>query len=236
MMENKMRKNVILHLENVWKTYRMGEVDVSALRGISFEIEKGAFVAIQGPSGSGKSTMMNIVGCLDTPTEGVVYLEGHDITKFSESELAQIRGRKIGFVFQQFNLIPTLTTIENVMLPLEFQDMDTSQAKNRAQQLLEMVGLKERITHLPSQLSGGEMQRVAIARALAVNPDIILADEPTGNLDSVTGKFIIGILSRIHKTEGKTIIIVTHDPSLAHFAEKTVMLKDGKIEGIKKTR
>jgi len=230
------KNNVILHLENVWKTYRMGEVDVSALRGISIEIEKGDFVAIQGPSGSGKSTMMNIVGCLDTPTEGVVYLEGHDITKFTESELSQIRGRKIGFVFQQFNLIPTLTTIENVMLPLEFQDMNTSQAKNRAQQLLDMVGLKERTSHLPSQLSGGEMQRVAIARALAVNPDIILADEPTGNLDSVTGKFIMGILSRIHKAEGKTIIIVTHDINLAHFAEKTVMLKDGKIEGIKKTR
>jgi putative ABC transport system ATP-binding protein len=231
-----MKDSVILRLENVWKIYKMGEVDVSALRGISLEIEKGDFVAIQGPSGSGKSTMMNIVGCLDTPTEGVVYLEGHDITKFSESELAQIRGRKIGFVFQQFNLIPTLTTIENVMLPLEFQDMDSSQAKNRAQQLLEMVGLKERISHLPSQLSGGEMQRVAIARALAVNPDIILADEPTGNLDSVTGKFIMSILSRIHKAEGKTIIIVTHDIGLAHFAEKTVMLKDGKIEGIKKTR
>lgn len=233
-MENKpkTKNNVILHLENVWKTYRMGEVDVSALKGISVEIEKGDFVAILGPSGSGKSTMMNLVGCLDTPSQGVIYLEGHDITQFSESELAQIRGRKIGFVFQQFNLLPTLTTIENVMLPLEFQDMNPSEAKKRAQQLLEMVDLKDRISHLPSQLSGGEMQRVAIARALAVNPDIILADEPTGNLDSATGKFIMDILSKIHEDEEKTIIIVTHDLDLVHFAEKVIHLKDGKVERI----
>jgi putative ABC transport system ATP-binding protein len=208
----------------------MGEVDVKALCDVTLDIKKGEFVAIVGPSGSGKSTMMNLVGCLDLPTRGQIFLDGNDITTLSESKLASIRGRKIGFVFQQFNLIPTLTALENVMLPLEFQDVDSSTAARRAEELLKLVGLEDRMKHLPSQLSGGQMQRVAIARALAPDPEIILADEPTGNLDSKTGEFIIEFLRKIHKGDSKTIIIVTHDLGLTKHAERIVHIKDGKIE------
>jgi putative ABC transport system ATP-binding protein len=230
------RSKSIIHLRDVWKTYRVGEVDVNALRGVSLEVRKGEFAAIVGPSGSGKSTMMNLVGCLDLPTSGHVFLDGNDITHFSESKLARTRGRKIGFVFQQFNLIPTLNALENVMLPLEFQDVDSSSARERATKLLDLVGLQGRMKHLPSQLSGGEMQRVAIARSLAPDPEIILADEPTGNLDSRTGEFIMGFLKKIHKDDGKTIIIVTHDLQLASYAERVINLKDGKIEKIETGR
>jgi len=228
--------STIIKLKDVWKVYQMGEVTVPALSGINLEIKKGEFVAIAGPSGSGKSTMMNLVGCLDLPTKGTVYLDGEDIAKFDESRLAQTRGQKIGFVFQQFNLIPTLTALGNVMLPLEFQDTETSIAKKKASELLTLVGLGDRQHHLPSQLSGGQMQRVAIARALAVDPEIILADEPTGNLDSKTGRFILDFFNKIHKKDGKTIIIITHDPHLVHYAERIVSLKDGKIEKITHTR
>jgi len=220
----------IIHLKDVCKTYHMGEVDVRALCDVTLDIKKGEFVVIVGPSGSGKSTMMNLVGCLDLPTMGQIYLDGQDITTFSESKLASIRGRKIGFVFQQFNLIPTLTALENVMLPLEFQDMDSSRAKERASEMLKIVDLYDRMNHLPSQLSGGEMQRVAIARALAPDPEIILADEPTGNLDSKTGEFIIDFMRKIHKGDSKTIIIVTHDLGLTKHAERIIHIKDGKIE------
>ncbi|MFA5796422.1 MAG: ABC transporter ATP-binding protein [Candidatus Woesearchaeota archaeon] len=222
----------ILHLENVWKIYQMGEIEVPALRGIDLEIKKGEFLAIVGASGSGKSTMMNLVGCLDLPSKGQIFLDKKDIAGFGESKLAQTRGQKIGFVFQQFNLIPTLTAVENVMLPLEFQDVDTLIAKKKALELLNLVGLGDRIHHLPSQLSGGQMQRVAIARALSVNPEIILADEPTGNLDSKTGQFIMDFLSKIQDEDGKTIIIVTHDLNLVKHAERVIYLKDGQIERI----
>jgi putative ABC transport system ATP-binding protein len=226
----------IIELRNVWKKYRMGETDLAALKGISLRIDKGDFLAILGPSGSGKSTMMNLVGCLDTATEGEIFLDGVNIETMRESNLAQIRGQKIGFVFQQFNLIPTLTTLENVMLPLEFQDTDDSAAKRKAMELLKMVGLEDRMQHLPTQLSGGQMQRVAIARSLVVDPEIILADEPTGNLDSKTGEFIIEFLTKIHKKDGKTIIMVTHDVHLARYADRIVYLKDGQVEKIEQRR
>jgi putative ABC transport system ATP-binding protein len=226
----------IISLRNVSKTYRMGEVDVTALKGINLDVGKGEFLAISGPSGSGKSTMMNLVGCLDLASEGEILLDGKDIESLAESNLAQIRGQKIGFVFQQFNLIPTLTAVENVMLPLYFQDADSSQARRKAAELLRMVDLADRANHLPTQLSGGQMQRVAIARALAVNPEIILADEPTGNLDSRTGQFIIDFLTRIHREDSKTIIMVTHDMHLTRHADRIVYLKDGQIERIEKRR
>jgi len=226
----------IISLRNVSKTYRMGEVNVLALKGVNLDIEKGEFLAISGPSGSGKSTMMNLVGCLDIATEGEIFLDGKNIELVAESNLAQIRGQKIGFVFQQFNLIPTLTAMENIMLPLDFQDADNSQTRKKAIELLHMVDLADRANHLPTQLSGGQMQRVAIARALAVNPEIILADEPTGNLDSKTGQFIIDFLRKIHREDSKTIIMVTHDMHLTKHADRIVYLKDGQIERIEKKR
>lgn len=177
----------VVRLENVWKTYKMGEVEVNALKGVSLAISQGEFVAITGASGSGKSTMMNLVGCLDLPTKGAIYLDNKDISTLHESDLAGIRGQKIGFIFQQFHLIPTLSALENVMLPLEFQDVPSDEAREKAVEILDLVGLGDRIDHLPSQLSGGQQQRVAIARSLANNPAVILADEPTGNLDSVAG-------------------------------------------------
>jgi len=225
-------ENAVIQLENVWKIYQMGDVQVPALRGIDLAVEKGEFLAIAGASGSGKSTMMNLIGCLDLPSKGKIRLDGTDIASFRESQLAQIRGQKIGFVFQQFNLIPTLTALENVALPLEFQDVDSARARETALELLELVGLGERVHHLPSQLSGGQQQRVAISRALAVDPDIILADEPTGNLDSKTGEFVMHLLDDIHREDSKTIILVTHDFYLVKRAERVIYLKDGEIERI----
>ncbi|VVB81559.1 putative ABC transporter ATP-binding protein [uncultured archaeon] len=222
----------VIELKKVYKTYEMGETTVEALKNVTLQINQGEFVAITGPSGSGKSTLMNIVGCLDTPTSGTVLLDGKDITKLSESQLAQTRGKKIGFVFQQFNLIPTLNAMQNVMLPQEFQDTDSAIAGKKSKQLLDLVGLSDRMTHLPSQLSGGQLQRVAIARALSVDPDIILADEPTGNLDTKTGQFIMQTLKEINKNNGKTIILVTHDLHLARMAKKIIMIKDGQVEKI----
>ena len=224
--------DTVIQLEAVWKIYQMGDVQVQALSGIDLEIERGEFLAIAGASGSGKSTMMNLIGCLDLPSKGKISLDGTDIATLRESQLAQIRGQKIGFVFQQFNLIPTLTALENVMLPLEFQDVDSRKAREIALELLKLVGLGDRVHHQPSQLSGGQQQRVAIARALAVDPDIILADEPTGNLDSKTGEFVMNLLAEIHRKDTKTIILVTHDFYLVKRAERVVYLKDGKIERI----
>jgi len=219
----------LISLEEFSKIYYMGDVEVPALKEVDLKIRKGEFVVVCGPSGSGKSTMMNLIGCLDLPTSGIVKLEDRDITNYSESELAQIRGKKIGFVFQQFNLIPTLNALKNVTLPLEFQDMPDDEALERAEMILEKVGLEKRKTHFPSQLSGGEQQRVSIARALAVNPEIILADEPTGNLDSKTGAYIMKFFKELNENEGKTIIIITHDKNLAKQGERIVNLKDGKI-------
>jgi len=207
----------------------MGEVEVNALCDISVDIEQGDFVAITGASGSGKSTMMNLVGCLDLPTKGIIQLQGNDIAKLHESQLAQIRGKTIGFIFQQFNLVPTLSALENVMLPMEFQDTPTALADKKARELLKLVDLADRWHHLPSQLSGGQQQRVAIARSLSNNPEVILADEPTGNLDSKSGLDILHLLHELWKKENKTVIIVTHDLGLAAKARRRIQLKDGEI-------
>ena len=219
-----------LKLENVHKDYEMGDSIVKALDGINLEIKQGDFVAIIGPSGSGKSTMMNMVGALDLATEGNIFLDGVDIEHLHESDLAQIRGRKIGFIFQTFNLIPTLTALENVMLPMLFQGVEKEERVRKGKELLEKVNLSDRIGHLPNQLSGGQRQRVAIARALANDPDIVLADEPTGNLDTKTGQEILEMFINLNQ-EGKTIIIVTHDNEIAKKAKKIVRIRDGRIEG-----
>lgn len=226
----------LIQLKNVWKTYKMGENMVSALQGINITVRQGEFVAIQGPSGSGKSTAMNLIGCLDVPTKGQILLDGHDISKLSESDLAQIRGQKIGFVFQKFNLIETLTALENVTLPMTFQGIPASQRIKRAQTLLQQFGLGERMDHQPNQLSGGQQQRVAIARSLAIDPPVILADEPTGNLDSKTGKEVMSFLRELNEKHGKTIVLVTHDDVLAHSADRIEFLKDGKITQSKKVK
>ena len=229
-------KEAIIKLENVWKIYKMGEVKVNALRGLNLEIKKGEFVAIMGPSGSGKSTAVNMVGSLDIPTKGKVYLEEHDISRLSESELAQLRGRKIGFIFQQFNLINTLSALGNVALPMVFQGIKKEDRIERAAKILEKIGLGDRLHHRPTELSGGEQQRVAIARALANEPDVILADEPTGNLDSVTGETVMGFLKELNKKESKTIVMVTHDANIAHHAHRIEFLKDGAIVKSQKNR
>lgn len=221
-------KNTIIELDNVWKIYQMGKVKVNALRGLNLKIKKGEFVAIMGPSGSGKSTAVNMVGALDIPTKGKIYLENHDISKLSESDLAQIRGKKIGFIFQQFNLINTLSALENVTLPMIFQGIEKEERLQTGKRLLQMVGLQERINHKPTELSGGEQQRVAIARSLANDPEVVLADEPTGNLDSKTGQMVIKFLVDLNK-DGKTIIMVTHDANVAKHAHRIEFLKDGKI-------
>ena len=219
----------IISFQDVWKIYQMGEVEVPALRGISVEIKKGDFVAIIGASGSGKSTMMNLVGCLDTPSKGNILLKSHNINELSESDLSSLRGKTIGFIFQQYNLIPHMTAYENVILPLELQEMDEDLAEKRAKEVLALVGLQDKIYHLPSQLSGGQQQRVAIARCLVADPEIILADEPTGALDSVTGKEVLEMLEKIWREEGKTVIMVTHDLHLAQYAHDIIELKDGKV-------
>jgi len=223
-----------IKLRNVAKYYYMGDSVVKAVDGVDIEIEEGDFVAIMGPSGSGKSTMMNLVGSLDLATRGDIYLDGENIEHMAESELAQIRGRKIGFIFQSFNLIPNLTAKENVMLPMLFQGMDEEEREERALLLLKEVDLLNRADHYPNQLSGGEQQRVAIARALSNNPDVILADEPTGNLDTTTGESVMTFLEKLNK-QGKTIVMVTHDPKLAQeHARKVYWMKDGKIEKVTK--
>ncbi|HLC50383.1 MAG TPA: ABC transporter ATP-binding protein [Candidatus Nanoarchaeia archaeon] len=224
-----MMKKSIIKLENVWKTYKMGDVEVNALQGLNLDIKEGEFVAIMGPSGSGKSTAVNMIGCLDVPTKGKVMLEDHDISMLSESDLAQIRGKKIGFIFQQFNLVPTLTAAENVMLPMIFQGIREDLRKKKATELLNLVELKDRMHHRPSELSGGQQQRVAIARSLANDPEVILADEPTGNLDSKTGANVLDFLEKLHTDEKKTIVMVTHDVNLSRVAERTEFLKDGKV-------
>ena len=226
--EVKMTNNII-RLKDVCKNYEMGESLVKAVCDANLEIKKGDFVPIVGPSGSGKSTMMNLVGALDLASRGDIFLDNLNIEHVSESELAQIRGRKIGFVFQTFNLIPTLTALENVALPMMFQNIGKQEREEKARELLEKVNLSHRLEHLPGEISGGESQRVAIARALANNPEVILADEPTGNLDSKTGQEIMEMFIKLNK-EGKTIIMVTHDKELAKKASHIVRLKDGRIE------
>ncbi len=218
----------LIKLQDVHKIYRLDGVEVSAVNGISLSIDQGDFVALIGPSGSGKSTAMNLVGCLDTATKGDIFLGKHNIQNLSESDLAQVRGKQIGFIFQTFNLIPSLNALDNVALPMMFQNVSRSVRKTKAQKLLEQVGLANRMHHLPNQLSGGQRQRVAIARALVNDPEIILADEPTGNLDTKTGEEIMKLLKDLNK-QGKTIILVTHNPDLTKLANKIIKLKDGKI-------
>ena len=219
----------IIKLENTWKVYQLGKVELIALKNINLDINPGDFVTIMGASGSGKSTLLNIIGCLDSPTKGKVFLKGEDTSLLSEDELSQLRGKTIGFVFQEFNLLPNLDALENVMMPMIFQGTPIEQRKKRAHDLLVSVGLGERIYHQPAELSGGERQRIAIARAFANDPELVIADEPTGNLDSTTGKKIMEILTDFHKRENKTIIVVTHDPHIAEYSEKIVNIKDGEI-------
>ncbi|TAN43913.1 MAG: ABC transporter ATP-binding protein [Candidatus Methanoperedens sp.] len=219
----------IIELQDAWKIYKMGEVEVPALQGISVKIRKGDFVAIIGASGSGKSTLMNLIGCLDLPSKGSIYLKSHDISKLSESDLASLRGKTIGFIFQQYNLIQSMSAFENVMLPLEFLEYDERDAANRTREILKLVGLSDKMQYRPAQLSGGQQQRVSIARSLASDPEIVLADEPTGALDSVTGREVLEMLHSLWKDQGKTIIMVTHDLNLAKYAHTMIELKDGKI-------
>jgi len=224
-----MRERPLIKLKNAWKIYQLGEVELAVLKEINLEITPGSFITIMGPSGSGKSTLLNILSCLDSPTQGKVFLEGKDVSKLSQDELAQIRGQKIGFVFQQFNLLHNLNALENVMLPMIFQGIPENERIERTKKLLRSFELEERSSHKPSELSGGEKQRVAIARALSNDPEIIVADEPTGNLDSTTGEMIMNILINLHKNDKKTIIVVTHDPNIASFSEEIINIKDGRI-------
>ena len=231
---NNFCKDCIIQLEDVAKYYEMGENIVKAVDGIGIKIEKGDFVAIMGPSGSGKSTMMNLVGSLDLASKGNIYLDGMDIEHLEESELAQIRARKIGFIFQSFNLIHNLTAKENVMLPMLFQDTSEEEREEKAIELLRLVDLGDRMEHYPKQLSGGQQQRVAIARALANDPDVILADEPTGNLDTNTGEMVLNFLQKLND-EGKTIIMITHSAELAKEHARTIYsIRDGKVEKVMK--
>ena len=221
----------VIRLEDMAKTYRIGEVDVLALRGVSLTIERGGFWAILGPSGSGKSTLMNLIGCLDRPTSGRYWLDGANVEDLEDDELSAYRLRHLGFVFQSFNLIPQLTVRENIELPLYYRGVPPSDSVRRAEHLAELVGLGDRLAHRPVELSGGQCQRVAIARALANDPPVILADEPTGNLDSRTGEQIMEILCGLHR-EGRTLILVTHEARVAGYAERRLWLKDGAIERI----
>ena len=219
---------MIITVDNISKTYKNGSLELQVLKNISFKVDKGEFLAIMGSSGSGKSTMMNILGCLDNQYEGKYILDGIDISKSSENELSEIRNKKIGFIFQSFNLLPRLTALENVELPLIYSSVPKEERHKRANELLEMVGLKDRTHHRPNELSGGQRQRVAIARALVNNPSIILADEPTGNLDSKSEAEIIEILQKLNKM-GKTIVIVTHEPNIGEIAQRKIVFKDGEI-------
>ncbi len=218
----------MIHVENLMKTFPMGDSEVHALNGTTFTIDEGEMVAIMGPSGSGKSTLMSILGCLDVPTSGSYSLDGIAVENLDDTELAEIRGRKIGFVFQQFNLLSHTTALENVMLPLTYAGIRGTEKHERALKVLERVGLGERTDHTPSELSGGQQQRVAIARALVNDPAILLADEPTGALDSKTGVEIMDLFQRLHD-EGQTVILVTHDPYIARHTDRIIMLSDGKI-------
>lgn len=219
----------MIRIENVIKTYEMGENSVQALRGVSFTIQQGEFVSIMGPSGSGKSTCMNMIGCLDRPTSGIVEINGKETAKMTEKDLATLRNKTIGFVFQQYHLLPSMTVLENVMLPLRYQGIEKNLRKQMAINALEKVGLENRKSHRPHELSGGQKQRVAIARAMVTNPKIILADEPTGALDSETGKQVLDMFRQINST-GTTIILVTHDPEIGASTNRCIKIFDGKIK------
>jgi len=220
---------VLIKTENLWKVYEIGTEKVQALRGIDLEVKQGEYLAIMGPSGSGKSTLMNLIGCLDTPTEGKYYLNDRLVSQMNDDELAFIRNKEIGFVFQTFNLLARATTLHNVELPLIYNGTESKERLLRAKKALKIVDLEDRMAHKPNEISGGEKQRVAIARAIVNNPALILADEPTGNLDTVTGSDIMKLFDRLH-SEGNTIITVTHELDIAKYADRIVHIRDGKIE------
>jgi putative ABC transport system ATP-binding protein len=220
---------VVIRAEDLWRTYQMGSEEIHALRGVSFTIQKGEYVAVMGPSGSGKSTLMNLIGCLDTPTRGTYVLRGKVVSQMNDDELAAVRNREIGFVFQTFNLLPRASALHNVELPLVYAGVPKEARLERAKKALEMVDLADRMSHKPNELSGGQRQRVAVARALVMNPSILLADEPTGNLDSATGEDIMRLFARLHE-QGHTIILVTHEHDIAQHAFRTIHIRDGRIE------
>jgi putative ABC transport system ATP-binding protein len=233
--EDLVAAGVVIHTDDLWKTYEMGAEQVHALQGINMEIHKGEYVAIMGPSGSGKSTLMNLIGCLDTPSKGLYYLAGRLVSELDDDELAYIRNKEIGFVFQTFNLLPRATSLHNVELPLIYNGTPAEERLVRATKALEQVDLLNRAHHRPNELSGGQRQRVAIARALVNQPSILLADEPTGNLDSQTGEEIMNLFARLHE-QGNTIILVTHEPDIAAHAHRVIRVRDGRVEKDEKTR
>jgi putative ABC transport system ATP-binding protein len=219
----------LIETRDLWKTYKMGDEEIHALRGVSIQIEKGEYVAIMGPSGSGKSTLMNLIGCLDTPSKGTYLLNGKEASTMNDNELARIRNEEIGFVFQTFNLLPRATALHNVELPLVYAGISSKERLERAKAALEKVELGQRMNHKPNELSGGQRQRVAIARALVNNPSILLADEPTGNLDSKTGVEIMALFARLHEA-GNTIVLVTHEADVAAYAKRQILIRDGQVE------
>jgi putative ABC transport system ATP-binding protein len=233
--EDLVTSGIVIQVEDLWKTYEMGAEQLHALRGVNLEIKKGEYVAIMGPSGSGKSTLMNLIGCLDSPTKGKYWLAGRLVSELNDDELAYIRNKEIGFVFQTFNLLPRATALHNVELPMIYNGTPSAERLERAKAALKQVDLTDRMMHKPNELSGGQRQRVAIARALVNAPSILLADEPTGNLDSATGEEIMALFARLHQ-QGNTIILVTHEPDIAAHAHRVIRLRDGKIEKDERTR
>ena len=229
------RDGIVIRTYNLWKTYVMGDQEIHAVSGVDIEIKRGEYVAIMGPSGSGKSTLMNLIGCLDTPTKGQYFINGHLVSEMTDDELARIRNKEIGFVFQTFNLLPRATALHNVELPLIYAGMSSAERLERAKQAMRQVDLEQRMLHKPNELSGGQRQRVAVARALVNNPSILLADEPTGNLDTATGNEIMALFERLHE-QGNTIILVTHEHDIAQHAWRIIHIRDGKIEKDEKIR
>jgi putative ABC transport system ATP-binding protein len=229
------KDGIVIRTYDLWKTYIMGDQEIHAVSGVDIEIRRGEYVAIMGPSGSGKSTLMNLIGCLDTPTRGQYYINGRLVSEMNDDELARIRNKEIGFVFQTFNLLPRATSLHNVELPLIYSGMTAETRLARARKALEQVDLAQRMHHKPNELSGGQRQRVAVARALVNNPSILLADEPTGNLDSATGNEIMGLFERLHQ-QGNTIVLVTHEHDIALHAHRVIHIRDGKVEKDEKVK